>query len=222
MTDRDREPDFLAAPCLTDTGYMPFSLAIVALVLLWTWVLAARVPDRAALAVAAAVIALAVWHNLRSGEWGVAWRALGGASRGAMLVTLAGVALILAAGWALGTLHDRRDFLGSFGPLVLWGAAQQWVLQTVILREAQRATSRRGGIIVAAALFGLLHLPNPLLTGMTVAGGLCWCAIYDRHPNVLPLAFSQALGTLALRHAFELETLGRLRVGYSYLLLGGP
>ena len=45
---------------LTDTGHMSFSLAIVALVLLWTWLLATRVPDRAVLAVGAAVIALAV------------------------------------------------------------------------------------------------------------------------------------------------------------------
>lgn len=201
---------------------MPFSLAIVALVLLWTWLLATRVPNRAVLAVGAAVIALAVWHNLRHGEWGVTWRALGGASRGAILFTLSGVGLILAAGWALGTLHDRRDFLGSFGPLVVWGAGQQWVLQTVLLREAQRAVSRRGGIVVAAALFGLLHLPNPVLTGVTIASALGWCTVYDRYPNVVPLAVSQGLGTLALRHAFDPETLGRLRVGYSYLLLGGP
>ena len=201
---------------------MPFSLAIVAVVVLWTWLLATRVPNRAVLVVGAAVIALAVWHNLRRGEWGVAWHALGGASRGAILFTLSGVGLILGAGWALGTLHDRRDFLGSFGPLVVWGAGQQWVLQTVLLREAQRAVSRRGGIVVAAALFGLLHLPNPLLTGVTIAAALCWCAIYDRYPNVVPLAVSHGLGTLALRHAFDAETLGRLRVGYSYLLLDGP
>jgi membrane protease YdiL (CAAX protease family) len=201
---------------------MPFSVAIVALVLLWTWLLATRVPDNAVLAVGGAVIALAVWRNLRHGEWGITPRSLGGASRAAILVTLPGVVLILAVGWALGTLHDRRDFLGSLGPLIVWGAGQQWVLQTVLLREAQRAWSRRGGIIVAAALFGLLHLPNPLLTGVTFAGALCWCAIYDRYPNIVPLAVSQGLGTLALRHAFDPETLGRLRIGSSYLVLGGP
>ena len=91
---------------VTDTGHMPFSLAIVAVVVLWTWLLATRVPNRAVLVVGAAVIALAVWHNLRRGEWGVAWHALGGASRGAILFTLSGVGLILGAGWALGTLHD--------------------------------------------------------------------------------------------------------------------
>jgi membrane protease YdiL (CAAX protease family) len=201
---------------------LPFSLAVVALVLLWTWLLAPRFPDRLVIAVATAVILLAIGHDLRRAEWGFRWRALGGASWRALLVTLPAVVLILAAGAALGTLHDRRDFLGSLGPLVVWGAGQQWVLQTVLLREAQRATSRRAGIVLAASLFGLLHLPNPLLTIATVAGALCWCAIYDRHPNIVPLALSQALGTLALRHAFDPDALGRLRVGYAYLLLDAP
>jgi membrane protease YdiL (CAAX protease family) len=201
---------------------VPFSIAIVAVVLLWTWLLAPRIPDRLVIAVGAAVILAAIGHNLRQGEWGFRWRALAGASWRVLLVTLPAVVLILAVGAALGTLHDRRDFLGSLGPLVVWGAGQQWVLQTVLLREAQRASSRRAGIVLAAALFGLLHLPNPLLTIVTFAGAMCWCAIYDRHQNILPLALSQALGTLALRHAFDPETLGRLRVGYSYLRIDGP
>ena len=198
---------------------MGVSLAIVAIVLLWTWLLAPLFPDRFVIGIGAIVILLAIWHNARSGEWGFHWRALGGASWRALLVTVPAVVLILAAGAALGTLHDRRDFLGSLGPLVVWGAGQQWVLQTVLLREAQRATSRRAGVVIAASLFGLLHLPNPLLTIVTVVGALCWCVIYDRHANILPLALSQGLGTLALRHAFDPDTLGRLRVGYSYLLI---
>jgi hypothetical protein len=40
-----------------------------------------------------------------------------------------------------------------------------------------------------------------------------------RHPNVLPLALSHALGTLAILYAFDEAITGRLRVGYSYLQL---
>jgi hypothetical protein len=58
-----------------------------------------------------------------------------------------------------------------------------------------------------------------VLTALTFAGAWCWGVIYDRHPNVVPLAVSHAVGTLALRYAFDPDTLGRLRVGYSYLLL---
>jgi membrane protease YdiL (CAAX protease family) len=201
---------------------MPFATAIVVVVLSWTWLLEPRLPDRFVMTVGAAVVSLAIWHNRRRGEWGFSRRALGGGTLWVLAVTLPGLVLILAAGALLGTLHDRRDFLGSLGPLVGWGAAQQWVLQTVLLREAQQATSRRIGIALAAALFGLLHVPNPLLTAVTTVGALCWCAVYERHPNIVPLAFSQALGTLALRYAFDPDMLGRLRVGHAYLLIDGP
>jgi membrane protease YdiL (CAAX protease family) len=127
--------------------------------------------------------------------------------------------LILASGAAAGTLHDRRDFLGSLAPLVVWGGAQQWVLQTVVLREAQRATSRRRGVVVAALLFGAVHLPNPFLVPVTAAGALVWCWLYDRHPNIVPLALSHGLGTLAVRYAFDERITGRLRIGAAYLRL---
>jgi membrane protease YdiL (CAAX protease family) len=88
-----------------------------------------------------------------------------------------------------------------------------------VLREAQRATSRRTGIIIAAVLFAAVHLPNPLLTVLTGVGALVWCTIYDRFPNIVPLALSHGLGTLALRYAFDDAITGRLRIGASYLRL---
>jgi membrane protease YdiL (CAAX protease family) len=101
--------------------------------------------------------------------------------------------------------------------LVVWGGAQQWILQTVILREAQRTTSRRAGVAVAALLFAALHLPNPFLFAVTLGGALGWCAIYDRYPNVLPLALSHALVTLAILYAFDDAITGGLKTGAAYL-----
>src|SRR6185295_6936690 len=100
---------------------------------------------------------------------------------------------------------------------IVWGGGQQWILQTVFLRDAQRATSPRFGILVAAALFASLHLPNPWLTMLTFAGAIGWCAIYDRHPNVIPLALSHAVATLIILYAFDDAIMGRLRVGVAYL-----
>jgi membrane protease YdiL (CAAX protease family) len=136
-----------------------------------------------------------------------------------MIMTLIAVAVIIVAGAALESLHDRRNFLGTFAPLVVWGLAQQWVLQTVVLAEAQRRFSRRTGIWIAAAIFGAIHLPNPFLATVTFAGGVLWGRLYDRYPNVLPLAISHALATLAILHAFSPEVTGRLRIGLSYLRL---
>jgi len=196
---------------------MPFTTAIVACVLAYVWIIEPTVSRNAVIVPAAVVVVLTGWHDLRHGEWGFTRSAfLPGVWR-ALAVTFLAVLLIVGAGAAIGTLHDRRDFLGSLAPLVVWGGAQQWVLQTVVLREAQRISSRPNGIVIAAVLFGAVHLPNPLLTPLTAVAAVVWCRLYDRHPNILPLAFSHGLGTLALRYAFDETITGRLRIGAAYL-----
>jgi membrane protease YdiL (CAAX protease family) len=199
---------------------MRFTLAILTVILLHTWYLDPRLPRGVAGALPVGIVAaLGVWHSARTREWGLAWPAFRPALRAAGLVTLPAVALILLAGAWTGTIHDRRDFLGNLAWLVLWGGAQQWILQTVVLYEARRARTRRAGVVLAAILFAAVHLPNPLLTALTLAGGLAWCAIYARYPNLVPLALSHALLTLAILYAFDDAITGRLRIGYGYLLL---
>ena len=198
---------------------MLFTSGIVASVLVYAWLVEGRAADELVYIPSAIVIALTVWHNYRAREWGFAWRQFwrGLAVTLAVSVVLCGV--ILGIGAAIGTLHDRRDFLGNYAPLILWGGAQQWVLQTVVLREAQRASSRRAGIFIAALLFGAIHLPNPFLTLVTAAAGLIWCRLYDRYPNIIPLALSHALGTMAILYAFDTGITGRLRIGAAFLRL---
>lgn len=200
---------------------VPMTIAILIAVLSFTWLLEPRVGQTLVGLPVAVVAAIGVVNAVRTGEWGVAPRALFPGLKAATLFTMPLVAIILGAGAALGTLHHRGNVWATFGGLVVWGASQQWILQTVILREAQRASSRTTGAIVAALLFGALHLPNPLLTIVTLVGALGWCAIYDRHPSIIPLALSHAIGTLALMYAFDDRIIGGLRVGHSYLRLDG-
>jgi membrane protease YdiL (CAAX protease family) len=203
-----------------DLTVVAFSTAILACILGYVWLVEGRVPRESVLIPAALVLALTLWHDYLHGEWGFSWRALLPGLWRALAITFALSLVILAAGAIVGTLHDRRDFLGSLAPLAVWGGAQQWVLQTVVLRESQRATSRRSGITIAALLFGVVHLPNPFLAPVTAAGALIWCRLYDRYPNIIPLAISHGLGTLALQYAFDETITGRLRIGASYLRLG--
>lgn len=198
---------------------MPFTAAIVGSVLAYVWLLEGHVPRSVVYVPSTLVVALTVWHNVRHREWGFSWRALGPGLRLALAVTFPLALLILGVGAAMGTLHDRRDFLGHLAGLFVWGGAQQWVLQTVVLREAQRATSRTAGIVVAALLFGAIHLPNLFLSLVTAGAALLWGWLYDRNPNIIPLALSHALGTLAILYAFDESITGRLRIGASYLRL---
>jgi membrane protease YdiL (CAAX protease family) len=196
---------------------MPFTAAVIACVLAYVWVVEPHVSRSAVAIPAAIVVMLTGWHDLRHREWGFSGAALLPGLWRALAVTFVALLLIVGAGAAIGTLHDRRDFLGSLAPLVLWGGAQQWVLQTVVLREAQRTSSRAKGIVIAAVLFGAIHLPNPLLVPLTGAAAFIWCRLYDRHPNIIPLALSHGLGTLALRYAFDEAITGHLRIGAAYL-----
>jgi membrane protease YdiL (CAAX protease family) len=196
---------------------MPFTTAIMACVLAYVWIIEPTVSRSAVIVPVAVLVVLTGWHDLRHRDWGFARSALLPGLWPALAVTFVAVLLIVGAGAGIGTLHDRRDFLGSLAPLVVWGGAQQWVLQTVVLREAQRISSRPKGIVIAAVLFGAVHLPNPLLTPLTAVAAVIWCRLYDRHPNIIPLAFSHGLGTLALRYAFDETITGHLRIGAAYL-----
>jgi membrane protease YdiL (CAAX protease family) len=197
---------------------VPLTIAILSIVLSYTWLIGPRFGSGLVGIPTAVILALGVVSGLRTREWGLAPRALLPGLRATTLFTLPLVTILLAAGALLGTWREPEEVVATFGGLFVWGAAQQWVLQAVVMRELQRASSRTTGAIVAALLFGALHLPNPFLTIATLVGGFGWCAIYDRYPNILPLALSHAFGTLTLLYAFGEQI--SLRVGYSYLLAG--
>ena len=198
---------------------MWFSAAALATILSYTWLLEPRLPRSFVALPGALVLALGAAHALRAREWGFARRALWPGLRASALATLPAALAILGAGAERGTLHERPASAAELAALLAWGGAQQWVLQTLVLREAQGVAGRRAGVLVAAALFAIAHLPNPFLSAVTFAGALVWCALYDRNPNVLPLAFSHALTTLAVLSAFDRATTGGLRVGAAYLRL---
>ena len=205
---------------------MRFSVAILAVVLAYTWVIDPIAPGWVTPIPVVLVLLLVIWHHVAErpvrpdgSTWGLTPSAFVPALwRSTLLTMLAGIAIALA-GARLGMWHDRRDAAASLALLIPWGFGQQFALQTVFLREAQTAVGRPAGIVLAAVLFAALHLPNPFLTAMTFAGALAWCWIYDRYPNVLPLSLSHALLTLAILYAFDERTTGHLRVGAAYLNL---
>jgi membrane protease YdiL (CAAX protease family) len=193
-----------------------FSLCILAVVLTFTWVIAPAAPRWATPVVVVVVLGLAIWRAVRTGEWGVRRSALLPALGWAAALTAIGALGIYLAAVRLGTWHSRADPWSNLLVLLPWALGQQFALHTVLLREAQATVSRPAGIWLAALMFAALHLPNPFLTVMTGAGALAWCWIYDRYPNLLPLALSHALLTLAILYAFDDAITGRLRVGSAY------
>jgi membrane protease YdiL (CAAX protease family) len=197
---------------------MIFAGAIVATVLSYTWLLAPITPRWTAAAAAFVVLTLAAARAVRTGEWGLARREFLAASTAAAAFTALAGGVVAIAGWLLNTWHARPSWWADAPILIPWALGQQFALQTVLLRESQQG-ARPGATIVAAALFAALHLPNPFLTAATFVGAIGWCWIYDRHPNVVPLALSHAALTLIVLCALDDATTGRLRVGAAYVAL---
>lgn len=152
-------------------------------------------------------------------DWGFSWTDFFPALRLVLLFTPPVLLLIVFTGLQLGSLVGRdyptQDLLGLF----LWALAQQFALQTLLLRELRRRLSRPRAVVLAAGIFALLHLPNPFLLLLTFGGALLWCWVFSRHPNLLPLALSHSLCTLLILASLSGRLTGSLRVGYSYLLL---
>jgi membrane protease YdiL (CAAX protease family) len=194
-----------------------FTLSIVAIVLVYTWLIAPITPRWTASVASLLVVALSVSRALRTGEWGFDRRAFVPAATRAALVTVAAALIMYVAGSQLGTWHARHEMWRALALLVLWALGQQCALQTVFLREAQSRMSTGAAIGVASVLFAVLHLPNPFLTAVTFVGALVWCTIYSRFPNLIQLALSHAIATVVILQAFDEAVTGRLRVGVAYL-----
>ena len=196
---------------------MPYTLAISAIILGYTWVADPLIDAQGpwVLLPVVIIIALCIAHNRKSREWGFSSRAFVPALLWSIALTVPLVAALWFIGHAMGPAPIRRAPLLDFLYVMVWGGAQQFVLQTVILREAQ-GVARRGAVLLAAAIFAALHLPNPFLVIVTFTGGLAWCWIYSRAPHILPLAVSHAAATVVIQLSFSPALTNALRTGWRY------
>ncbi len=85
------------------------------------------------------------------------------------------------------------------GQHLVWATLQQGLLQ-LFLRPVIGEILRKPVVATAAAglLFGLLHLPCPILVVSTTILGAMWMVLFSRHRRIAPLIVSHAtLATLA-------------------------
>lgn len=103
-----------------------------------------------------------------------------------LVLVLAGAGVALARGRPL-----RVEWLGvSLVAYPLWGLVQQWLVQALFVDNVRALTGARLPwlLVLGAAGFGAVHLAHPLLAVATAAMGAAYVALFQRWPNLWPLA----------------------------------
>ncbi|WP_035350328.1 CPBP family glutamic-type intramembrane protease [Edaphobacter aggregans] len=136
---------------------------------------------------------------------------------GALL--LASIAIVFAL--KLRTLHHPHGtapFIKAFWGYALWSLVQQFLLQCfVLLRLLRILPSQRAAIAAAAGLFATAHLPNPLLTVITLIWGFAACMLFLRYRNLYTLGLMHAIFGISLAITVPGPVSRNMRVGLGYL-----
>jgi hypothetical protein len=72
-------------------------------------------------------------------------------------------------------------------------------------------------VIVTAVIFALAHLPNPILTPVTLLWGLAACLLFLRYRNLYPLAMAHAIFGICIAITIPGPVSHNMRVGLGYL-----
>jgi hypothetical protein len=155
------------------------------------------------------------------------WKAMGlGMSGLFRSLWIVGVALLLAAfAMALaGTFHTlplsefptilvRRYWFYAFFALL----QQFLLLDFILLRLLRLLPGRKAAVMAAAGLFGLAHLPNPILTPATLIWGSIACLIFLQYRNLYTLAVVHIIFGVLISVTVPGPVDHNMRVGLSYL-----
>lgn len=128
--------------------------------------------------------------------------------------------LICLAGLFLGMLHrlpehlmDAKHFGGYFAFCLLQQVALNSFLTNRLLAAFEKPEP---AALMAGAVFGALHWPNPVLVPLTFVGGVAMAWLFAKDRNILPLTLGQAfLGSLVW-WAFPMAWHHSMRVGPGY------
>ena len=99
---------------------------------------------------------------------------------------------------------------------------QQFILQSFFYVRLETLLGSRKAVFATTALFALAHLPNLILTFVTVFAGLFFCEMFRRYRPVFLLGAIHAALGLMMAASFSDSLLHHMRVGIGYFLLSKP
>ena len=137
-----------------------------------------------------------------------------------------GAALLVAAlaifiAVELHTLHLPSGlilFIKIYWEYALWACVQQFLLLGFFLpRFLRLMPGANSAAILAACLFAFAHLPNPILTPITLIWGLVACLLFLHYRNLYPLAMAHAIVGISIAISVPGPVDHNMRVGLGYL-----
>lgn len=208
-----------SAPAATSHKRDLLEIALVfALIMLAVWTPQGLINSIFSITAAACVVAFAI-----AGRWEALEMGLTRPLAGALNILLMG-ALMCATIAAIGT---ALRFAGAGYPLPwnrswqygLWALQQEFILQSIFFLRLESVVGSRRAIWAAATLYAVAHIPSPLLTTLSLLGGLLFCECFRRWRNLYPLGIIHGVLGLTIAASLPDKWLHHMRVGIGYLTL---
>jgi membrane protease YdiL (CAAX protease family) len=134
-------------------------------------------------------------------------------------IVLAGIIPLLAALTDANSAPTHALPLRTAWQYVIWTFVQQFMLQSLFYVRMESLLGSRRAVFATAILFAAVHIPNPVLTFMTLLGGLFFCEMFRRYRNIYPLGLAHAMLGLTVAASFSDAVLHHMRVGIACLRL---
>ena len=95
---------------------------------------------------------------------------------------------------------------------------QQFLLQSYfLLRFLRLLPGKTAPILAATGIFALAHLPNPILTPITLVWGAIACVLFLRYRNIYTLGLAHGIMGLCVAVTVPNSLHHHMRVGLGYL-----
>ncbi|MGC2399054.1 MAG: CPBP family intramembrane glutamate endopeptidase [Acidobacteriaceae bacterium] len=118
---------------------------------------------------------------------------------------------------SLHPLHGPTPLVPHVWGYLVWALMQQFLLQIYFLLRLMRLLpGKLAPILAAALLFSLAHLPNPVLTPITLVWGIAACVLFLRYRNICWLGLAHGILGLCVAIIVPDSIQHHMRVGVGY------